>query len=317
MGALTHIQWATHTFNPWVGCTKVSPGCTNCYAEAYDRRIGGVPVALRNPNSSGPELRWGVGARRTRTSPAYWRQPLKWNRIAAELGERHRVFCASLADVFDSDGVEVSWLADLARLIEQTPSLDWLLLTKRPENFWRWKAATGQSASDPVRWPDNVWLGVTVENRVEADHRLPFLLDQKSAVRFLSCEPLLGAVDLRPWLAGGHAIDWVIVGGESGPKARPFHLEWAEDLVEQCEEFGAAPFVKQLGACATWDFYEHRRWADHNGFDVAEVKAQGWAEDDIQPPPGARSRFVTRDRSGGEWTEWPKHLQVRHLPEVA
>lgn len=272
---------------------------SSCRATNAKRVGGGLDESGRRVR------RWGVGAPRTRTSPSYWRQPLKWNHMAGELGERHRVFCASLADVFDPE-VPAQWRGDLFKLIEDTPHLDWLLLTKRPEHI-------GDMAVNGA-FPLNVWLGVTVENQEQALKRIPLLIEQSAAVRFLSCEPLLGAVDLRPWLAG---IDWVIVGGESGPKARPFELEWAESLVEQCEEFGAPPFVKQLGAHATWDFYEHRRWADRNGLCLSDVQAQDWVEDDIQPPPGTRSRFDTKDRSGGEWSEWPKHLQVRELPEVA
>jgi protein gp37 len=295
MGALTHIQWATHTFNPWVGCTKVSPGCTNCYAEAYDKRIGGVPKHQR-ADPSMPQLRWGKGAPRTRTSEAYWRQPLKWNRIASELGKRHRVFCASLADVFDSDGVDVSTLADLARLIKQTPSLDWLLLTKRPENFWRWKTATAQSASAPIRWPDNVWLGVTVENQKQALERIPLLIAQSAAVRFLSCEPLLEAIDLSYWMP---ALQWVIVGGESGPKARVFDVAWARDLVRQCKLYGVSAFVKQLGAAAC---------DPENGLAGAGLK--------VHPDASMLVSQRLIDSAGGDWSEWPADLRVRELPEA-
>lgn len=351
MGASTAIQWATHTFNPWIGCEKVSAGCTNCYAETYDRRVGGVPKAQRDPNKGEPQLRWGKAARRTRTSPSYWRQPLRWNRVAAELGKRHRVFCASLADVFEDRPDLIEWRAQLLDLIVRTPHLDWLLLTKRPESirpilratldFFEstttarhcdaaillrlWLDGVGDEHARPTP-PTNVWMGTTVENQEQAEKRIPHLLEVPARVRFLSCEPLLGPVDLSYWLdedrngfqwRDGNAVQWVIIGGESGPKARPFHIEWAADLVEQCETFGVTPFVKQFGGFATWDFYEHRRWADRSGFDLGEIEPIGWLDEEFQPPPGVRSRFKTRDRSGGDWDEWPSDLRVREFPEVA
>ena len=282
----TSIEWADHTFNPWSGCTKVSPGCANCYAET---------LAKRAPKTLGG---WGAGAPRRRTSEKYWKQPLRWNaeqerrmdvltpgmaRIDYPL-TRPRVFCASLADWLD-DEVPVAWLADLMRLIWETPNLDWLLLTKRPENFERrmnaaylaQPGATGHSLM-MARWtngiqstpPANVWIGTTVEDQPRADERIPAFLRIPARVHFLSGEPLLGPVDLRlnradrvvhqmekcaafPGFA--HAgkrslIDWVICGGESGPKARPMHPDWARSLRDQCAGAGVAFFFKQWGEWA-------------------------------------------------------------------
>jgi protein gp37 len=228
MGANTAIEWAHHTFNPWLGCTKISPACDHCYAEAWAKRTGH------------PEL-W-QGDRRF-TSEANWRQPPKWNAAATAAGERHRVFCASLADVFDNQ-VPAHWRYELWQLIRSTTSLDWLLLTKRPQNI---------AAMLPQDWGDgfaNVWLGTTVENQDEACRRLPHLLDVAARIRFLSCEPLLEAVRIfpegrTPGDVGG--IHWLIVGGESGPHARPMHPEWARTLRDQCLHAGVVFHFKQWG----------------------------------------------------------------------
>jgi protein gp37 len=189
MGTDTKIEWATHTFNPWTGCQRVSPGCDHCYAEAQ---------AKRNTSTFGG---WGAHAERKRTSETYWRQPLKWNSEARKAGVRPRVFCASMADVFDNKAPE-AWRHDLWSLIHATPHLDWLLLTKRPQNIAK-MLPDENTHPLPVWgavWP-NVWLGTTVENQAEADRRIPHLLAVPAAKRFLSCEPLLGPVNLESWLA--------------------------------------------------------------------------------------------------------------------
>ncbi len=281
------IEWTHHTFNPWIGCTKVSPGCKNCYAEALDKRW--------RPGNA----RWGVGTDRERTSIANWKKPLEWNREALALAQRPRVFCASLADVFDHE-VAVSWRVDLFTLIRQTPHLAWLLLTKRPENaasMIRGVHFSGHAPGDTeglktqawaARWadgtpPENVWLGTTVEDQERANERIPKLLKVPAAVRFLSCEPLLERVDLEPLTCqdcGGHevhtepidattctqpwctkcdvemgdpdwlgldGIDWVIAGGESGHHSRPMVADWARALRDQCAA-NEVPFLfKQWG----------------------------------------------------------------------
>lgn len=270
----SNIEWTTHTFNPWIGCQKVGPGCDHCYAETWDSR------GLQQRES-----RWGPHAARTRTSAGNWSKPLAWNRAADGAAERPRVFCASLADVFDNHpSVDPQWRQDLWALIKATPNLDWMLLTKRPGNIAKmlpddW--GTGYS---------NVWLGCTVVNQEEADRDIPKLLDVPAAVHFLSMEPLLGPVDLlhlrrynpkgEPWInalrglvtRGQYlarspnecsfatstrcippelpAIDLVIVGGESGKKARPMHPDWARSLRDQCVAAGTAFFFKQWGEWA-------------------------------------------------------------------
>jgi len=238
MTANTKIEWADHTFNPWIGCTKVGPGCDHCYAEAdFDKRRHVVT--------------WGTGQPRKRTAPSNWAQPVKWNAEAQRLGIRYRVFCASLADVFDNT-VEPQWRADLFKLIEATPNLDWLLLTKRIGNAadMMFLARGGHLPLLP-----NVWIGATIVNQAEADRDIPKLLAVPAAKRFLSMEPLLGPVDLdqfhpmrepalQPLI---NRIDWVIVGGESGHKARPMHPDWARSLRDQCQTAGVPFLFKQWG----------------------------------------------------------------------
>ena len=259
MAENTKIEWADHTFNPWTGCTKVSPACDHCYAEGWAKRSGHV--------------KWGSGQPRRRTSDANWRMPLKWNREAERTGVRPRVFCASLADVFDNE-VDPAWRADLFKLIADTRNLDWLLLTKRVGNVMkmanevadmpRLGSHTGHLIAHQWRNgspPKNVWLGATVVNQEEADRDIPKLLAVPAAKRFLSIEPMLGPMLLpfermREWNRIAlmnqqeHAvlrIDWVIVGGESGPGARPMSPDWARSIRDQCEEAGVALFVKQMG----------------------------------------------------------------------
>ena len=253
MSENTKIEWADHTFNPWEGCQKVGPGCDNCYAEARNARFAG-----------GVAVNWGPGAPRRRTSPANWRKPLQWDAHAdafkAQHGRRQRVFCASLADVFDN-AVEPEWRQDLANLILQTPNLDWLLLTKRIGNAG---AMLGEMFLDGP--PPNVRIGTTICNQPEADRDIPKLV-ALGLPNFLSMEPLLGPVDIR-WALGhpiqmaagflkcGHfspgleslrPLDWVIVGGESGPGARPMHPDWARSLRDQCAPAGVPFLFKQWG----------------------------------------------------------------------
>lgn len=220
------IEWTHHTFNPWWGCTKVSPGCKNCYAEAFARRIG------RNI--------WGAGKERRFFGEAHWREPHKWNTEAASAGVRRRVFCASMADVFENRPDLAPLRERLWKLIAETPALDWLLLTKRPERALK-------SVPWGAKWPANVWAGVTAENQRWALKRIPLLLDLPAAVRFLSCEPLLGPLDLGTWLTGARRVDWVIAGGESGHNARPMNPEWARQLRNQCLAASVPFHFKQWG----------------------------------------------------------------------
>ena len=243
MSANSKIEWTHHTFNPWWGCQRVSPGCEHCYAEALSKRFG--------------RAQWGPGVPRVPTSEKMWKEPLRWNVAAREAGERRRVFCASMADVFEDLPELVPLRARLFDLVAKTPDLDWLLLTKRPENadrLWsqaQYDAFNGADSLGPT-WAPNVWMGTTVEDQRRAEERIPRLLSVPAAVRFLSCEPLLGPVDfdkLAP-LAKPRAgrIDWVICGGESGGGARPMHIDWVRSLRDQCADDGVLFFFKQWGA---------------------------------------------------------------------
>jgi protein gp37 len=315
----TKIEWAHHTFNPWVGCTKVSPGCDNCYAEGWANRTGQAGL-------------WS-GERR-RTSPANWAKVIKWDRAAEAAGERHRVFCASLADVFDNQA-DKTWRDLLWNLIHQTKHLDWLLLTKRPQNIAKMLPLDWDAG-----WP-NVWLGTTVENQEEADRRIPHLLAVPAAVRFLSCEPLLGPVNLSKWFPVSRVcgaedrseetrqalaqivnaawrkiqpavIDWVICGGESGPKARPMHPDWARSLRDQCQAAGVAFHFKQWG-----------EWSPSTPESASGNPRSGWqclaghphAPRAKELCPEAGAAFIERVGKanagrlldGREWNEFPDH----------
>lgn len=368
MGSSTKIEWCDKTFNPWRGCQKVSEGCKNCYAET---------LSGRNPKTLGV---WGPNGTRVVASESMWQEPLKWDKAAKAAGERHRVFCASLADVFEdwtglmsaSDGGVLhvcnacgAWrtmdemchgptahflltMADvrnrLFRLIDNTPNLDWLVLTKRPENIERmmppfevtinYRKRKGSSHCEPNPFPHqtriieldtvrrNLWLGASIENQATADERIPHLLRVPAAVRFLSVEPLLGPIgrmlgdNLGPAFVGGEVyqgIDWVIVGGESGPGARPMKIEWVRDIVRQCKAAGVPVFVKQLGAMPTGDYYEDREHFECNGYDWPDPIGHVIPRDG-QPPIGSRVVLPVVDRKGGDMSEWPEDLMVREFP---
>ena len=266
------IEWTDHTFNPWMGCTKVSPACWNCYAERdMDHRYGKVA--------------WGPSGNRVVTSDANWKKPMRWNAEARGKAVRPRVFCASLADIFEdwqgpmtTSGKNPVILGDnwrasngngrltmdharrrLFELIDATPNLDWLLLTKRPgnvESMWPCKHDTDgdgnchvcvRASNAPCRSRGNVWLGTSIENQEWADKRLGFLRQAKHLnmvnTTFVSAEPLVGPIDI----GDNHELDWVITGGESGPSARACDPEWFRSLRDQCHESGTAFHFKQWG----------------------------------------------------------------------
>ncbi len=300
MGANSKIEWTHHTFNPWWGCTKVSAGCANCYAEGTARRWG---------------TRWGKYAARRFFEQPYWDAPLKWNSAAKSAGQHRRVFCASMADVFEdmppNPAIDKA-RADLWKLIQATPHLDWLLLTKRPQNILS-MVPLGWARGG---WPLNAWAGTSCENQAEADKRIPELLQLPALIRFLSCEPLLGPLDLKnylkvawqcshchqyfpnPWQkicpacgledywTGSHrfnrakqqtgsGISWVIAGGESGQAARVMHPGWAESLRDQCQAAEVPFFFKQWGTYVPAmvygsDFYTHE------GLQLVPYKQTNW-----------------------------------------
>lgn len=282
MSAKTGIEWTDHTFNPWWGCTKISPGCANCYAERDAARYGhGV---------------WGPTAPRRFFGTKHWLEPLRWEIAARKAGVRRRVFCASMADLFEAadydgpDEIGARMRVELVRLwevIRSTTHLEWLLLTKRPENI---------RELAPGGWPQNVRVGVSVESQ-DFIWRIKSLLNSGAPHPWVSYEPALGPVDLASWFpheieisqvasVWREGIEWVIVGGESGPGARPFDLAWARSTVKQCRAAGVPVFVKQLGARPLWAGV---------GLPVLEMRR-------------------LRDAKGGDPSEWPEDLRVREFP---
>jgi len=361
------IQWTTHTFNPWRGCTKVAAGCANCYADAQ---------AKRNPGTLGV---WGNGGMRVVASEAMWREPVKWDKAAEVCRQgigncqycserefdgceacggpfgRPRVFCASMADVFEdwkgpihrSNGeivtCPISGLQSdmqsarrrLFRLIDDTPNIDWLLLTKRPENIrgmWPdFETYLVDSTGRPLplrHGRKNVLLGTSIATQEDADRNVPELLECRplAAKLFLSIEPMVGPVNLRDikhrrrigWnvLEGSYfqemgdgggivsrsrqRVDWVIVGGESGPHARPCRVEWIRDIVRQCNAAGVPCFVKQLGANVAC------RSKDREEFMIQGVKSLHSICGD--------TLVEFDDPKGGDWDAWPEDLRVREFP---
>jgi protein gp37 len=361
MADKSKIEWTDATFNPWIGCTKVGPGCDNCYAARQD--------AFRHWTPAG----WGAGQPRKRTKT--WGAPMKWNaepfvecipcgwrgekRAFFQVdpqgvrhtmcpscassdwaGARRRVFCASLADIFDNE-IDPAWRVDLFSLIRSTPNLDWLLLTKRIGNAHEMIVDAieheldmgADPAFDKVPWP-NVWLGATIVNQEEADRDIIKLMATPAAVRFLSMEPLLGLPTISDFLmppaklpgrhqqlrAGewivdvedGHmmwrGLDWVIAGGESGPGARPMHPDWAKSLRDQCQAAGVPFLFKQWGDWAPrdlWSYHAKRQCAIH--LDGTEVSH----DDAPQDVGGHRFEHVGKKTAGRlldgrEWNEFPE-----------
>ncbi|SPU91208.1 DUF5131 family protein [Burkholderia cenocepacia] len=237
MGKETRIEWTHHTFNPWWGCVKVSAACDNCYAETWAKRLG--------------EGLWGPNTPRRFFGEAHWKEPLKWDREAASEKTRRRVFCASMADVFENRPDLIDARHRLLDLIAETPNLDWLLLTKRI-HLVRKQLPKG------YEFPKNVWLGTTVEDQATAKKRIKYLLEFSSpSVRFLSCEPLLSALDLSEYLVRnekGNRVDWVIAGGESGPRSRPMDPAWPSALQRQCAKAKVPFHFKQWGHWAPIEY---------------------------------------------------------------
>ncbi len=268
MAKNSSIEWTNHTFNPWWGCVKVSPACKHCYAEAWAKRVG--------------KDVWGINASRRFFGPSHWAEPIKWDKLAAKQGVRERVFCASMADVFEHRADLDQARADLWALIEGTPNLDWLLLTKRPENVMA-MAPWGRA------WPANVWIGTTVESQQYAEERLPHLAAVPAAVRFISAEPLLGPLDLRNWMG---SLDWVITGGESGPRARPTSPSWFQDLLRQCMAAEVAFHFKQWGD-----------WAPGQGINLAKFRAERTEDGTVMVRVGKKA--AGRELEGRPWNGLP------------
>jgi protein gp37 len=251
------IEWTHHTFNPWIGCTKVSAACDHCYAEAWDARgMQGLPS------------RWGPHADRTRTKT--WASPVKWNREAGKLGIRYRVFCASLADVFDNHkSILPDWRASLWSLIAATPHLDWLLLTKRPQNIAKMLPPTWGNG-----WP-NVWLGTSTENREEMLRRGASLAQVPARIRFWSAEPLVG--DLGP-IPPEIMPSWIITGGESGSHYRPVNPDWFRSIRDQAASAKVPFLFKQ------WEGRSQRE-IKAKGRELDGVVHDGYPSEQTAPEP--------------------------------
>ena len=331
---MSDIEWTEATWNPVTGCTKVSPGCAHCYAETFAERFRGVPG---HPYENGFDLQ---------LRPERLDLPLTWKRP-------RKIFVNSMSDLFHAD-VPFEFIDRVFAVMALTPQHTYQVLTKRPERMREYLTgpreelgpnrqgavqhvldvahARGEWGLDNADWPKgrpvlagrwplpNVWLGTSTENQHWLDIRIPELLATPAAVRFLSCEPLLGPVDLRPWLTrvptsgdgwrltGGVALgiadivlDWVIVGGESGPGARPFDLAWARSIVSQCRAAGVAVFVKQLGARPV---DRHATCADNH------PPEECWPDTRFEQGQWPK----LKSRKGGIMDEWPRDLRIREFP---
>lgn len=272
MGKNSKIEWTHHTFNPWWGCTRVSEACVHCYAETWSKRLG--------------KKLWGPKAPRRFFGDNHWNEPLRWNLQAGRDGIRSRVFCASMADVFEKRKELNDWRDRLWKLIEQTPNLDWLLLTKRPELIL-------EMVPWGLNWPENVWMGTTVEDQGAAEVRLPYLANIPAKVRFISAEPLLGPLNIRQWL--GNSIDWVITGGESGAHARPSSPTWFRSLLEDCTAAGVPYHFKQWGD-----------WAPKSKRLAEEMKRRSSTTDDGTIMLRVGKALAGRLLDGKTWNGLPK-----------
>lgn len=315
----TKIEWATYSFNPWWGCERVSPACAHCYAATFAKRVGQRDL-------------WTKGGEHSFRffGDKHWNEPLKWAAKAAREGTRPRVFCASMADVFEEIDALDQHRDRLFDLIEATPDLDWLILTKRPEfaseylrSWYAMRYAETDLDGSDTRIPlPNVWLGVSIEN-ARFTWRADVLREIPAAVRFISAEPLLGPiVDVGPRSLDLTGIDWIIVGGESGPGARPFHLEHAREIIAAAKRQECCGKLRQE-CCG-----HYLRTGECCGDGVPIC----CGEPDIVGPAvfvkqlGARPHFIEgnrvpmvqlRDRKGGDPDEWPADLRIREFPQSA
>jgi len=273
MGKDSAISWTHHTFNPWWGCVEVSPACDNCYARELAVKRWGFDI-------------WGKDKPRRFFTDKHWNEPIKWNTAAKNAKTRHRVFCASMADICEDRDDLNPHRKRLWDLIEATPDLDWMLLTKRPEHYRKMLPTHWQVAGDKPARP-NVWLGTTAENQRRADERIPELFKVPAAVYWISAEPLVGPIDFSGhWSREGQlssafsrGIDWIIVGGESGEEPRRMDPQWARDIRKQCQENGAAFHFKQKGRILS-------------------------------------AEMGCKDKEGKKLAEWPVEFQIQEFPKA-
>lgn len=301
MSANTRIEWADHTFNPWIGCTRVSEGCRNCYAERMAGRFGQT---------------WGPAGERRRTAESTWKQPLAWNRQAQREGRRYSVF-PSMCDPFDDHpSITDAMASDFGKLICDTPNLDWLLLTKRPESIEERLPVMFPPHSGHLPASLNVRIGVSVEDQTTANERIQELLRQWSGPNFVSYEPALGPVDFTVTWYGETAldpggIDWLIAGGESGPGARPAHPDWFRSVRDQCQAAGVAFFMKQWGEWAPLDHIEERVIRCRGDLVISRAGAGRRGHPLANPPESVfcfriGKKAAGRLLDGREWSEFPR-----------
>jgi protein gp37 len=357
----TSIEWTDASWNPVRGCSRVSAGCENCYAENVARRFSGPGMPyeglVRLTKDGKAKAQWSGEVRFVADKLA---EPLTWRKPK-------RVFVNSMSDLFHN-GVSFEQIAAIFGVMAAAPQHTFQVLTKRPERaraFFEWVASQQWSTYDTMlsaaaahvdgevwedalersglesevdffeeTWPlANVWLGVSVEDQASADKRIPHLLECPAAVRWVSYEPAIEAVSFRKWMLpksagagcwhGGRLhpwepgercppsrdgqpgrIDWVVVGGESGPGARPFDLAWARSVIAQCMEANVACFVKQLGARPVFNVSPTGNFRTSPTTGKREYESTG-------------ERLMLRDRKGGDVSEWPNEpndLRVRQWP---
>jgi protein gp37 len=348
MGQSTNIEWTDATWNPVRGCSRVSEGCRNCYAERIasrfiDVRDPGDPIMILEPGKfrdfvertkSGPRWTGKVQLIDSKLhEPLHWKQP-------------RRVFVNSMSDLFH-EALSIDDIAHVFATMAEARQHTFQILTKRAERLpsvvkaieGRIRLAWEAFDAGSFPWPlPNVWLGVSVEDQKTADERILFLRRTPAAVRFVSYEPALGPLDLSRHMwpvhwhwsaqyrspeealaAGAYAkkkrqalvsadaefIDWIIVGGESGPGARPFNIAWARNVIGQCKDAEVACFVKQLGADPYFEASANENLLD-----------RVWPHSPQFPQHDGQIRTKLRDKKGGDWNEWPADLHIREFPEA-
>lgn len=290
----TKIQWTNETWNPITGCTKISPGCKNCYAEKMAKRLKG---------------RYGYPQEdpfRPTFHPEKLTQPFGWKKP-------RMIFVVSMGDLFHNEVLN-GWLDEIFNTIEKCQQHTFQILTKRPQNLRSYLNFRIDYEGKEFKIPNNVWLGVTAENQEQAEKRIPILLQIPAAVHFISCEPLLGPIDLTQLpLFANNPLRWVIVGGESGPNARPMHPDWARSLRDQCQAAGVPFFFKQWGELLP-------------GCQVNNVKQVG--RNSVQfPSPHNHKKMNTyykvgKNKSGRlldrkEWNKMPAHTHRNQGDQTA
>lgn len=295
MGKTTGISWTDASWNPWQGCQKVSKGCHFCYMYRDKKQYGQDPTKI------------------IRSKDATFYAPLKWEKQAQQSGQQMKVFTCSWSDFFIEEAD--CWRDEAFAIMALTPHLTYQVLTKRPERIAQWlvdadshEMISAKIDGQILHWPlQNIWIGVSIENQATADERIPVLLNTPAAVRFISYEPALEAVDFRLeecWLeedcyTAGERIAWIICGGESGPSARPCQLSWLKSCVDQCQSAGVTCFVKQLGS---------------NAYGIHQVLDLN-THSNIICSGCIICRYKTKHSHGADPSHWPQILQVQQFPE--